>query len=148
MKHILVILLSVGLIFLRSGYEKFSGGIFVNSLEAILAKTAEKSPYSLFRDFLTTVVIPNSHIFGSLVMWGELLSGIAITFGSVMLLFRPQVNRLVKWVLISGLAGGLFLNINFWLGFGYTSPSADSLNLLMIIIEVVGLRVFTKSKTS
>lgn len=144
MKPLLVIILSVGLILLRSSFDKFAGGTFVNSLGAILTKSAEKNPYPFFKDILTLVAIPNSQVFGLLVLWGEFLSGVVITLGAIILLLKPQVNRLVKQMLVAGLAGGLFLNVNFWLGFGYTSPSADNLNLLMIVLEAVGLVVLTK----
>lgn len=131
-------LLSIGLIWIKSSLSKFNGGNFVSSLGETLTKTVDKNPYPLFKQFLTNVVIPNSELFGSLVIWGELLSGIAITAGVVLLLKQYQV-RWARLILILGLIGGIFLNINFWLGFGSASAASDNLNLLMIVMEAIGL---------
>lgn len=145
MKPLLLILLSIGLLWLKSSLGKFTSGTFVSGLGTTLSKVVDKNPYPWFKQFLNTVAIPNSQIFGSLVLWGELLSAIAIIFGSLSLLLKLKAGRLASLVLVAGLGGGLFLNIIFWLGFGYTSPSTDSLNLLMGVIEIVGLGVLTKS---
>lgn len=144
MKPILIIILSVGLIWLRSGYEKLIGGTFANSLGILLTKTAEKNPYPFFRDFLISVAIPNSQTFGLLVVWGELLAGVAMVLGAIILLLKPKVNRLANWMLIGGVTAGLFLNVNYWLGLGHTSPATETLNLLMIVLEVVALVVLRK----
>lgn len=138
-KAFVTILLFVGIIFLRSSLEKISQGQFVNSLGKILTGVAQKNPYPFYKNFLYSVAIPNSQLFGQLTMWGEFLSGVAITLGSLHLLFSIRKHHLAYLILVAGLIGGLFLNINFYLGFGYTSPSSDSLNLLMIFIELVGI---------
>ncbi len=177
-KQLLFILLSVSFIWLRSSFSKFISGNFAAALGETLNKTIDKNPYPLFKQFLISVVIPNSYLFGTLVMWGELLSGIAITAGVVLFLnqntpsvgfgdewFEKNLSRLrdtplfaagrgsllkqyqVKWarlVLTLGLAGGIFLNINFWLGLGSANPASDNLNLLMISIEVTGLYFLVK----
>ena len=139
MRPFLIILLSIGLLWLRSSYGKFTSGTFVNSLGGILTKAADKNPYPLFKQFLTSVAIPNSQVFGLLVLWGELLSAVAITAGVILLLIKSRLKRFASLVLLSGLASGLLLNIVFWLGFGYTSPSTESLNLLMGVIEIIGI---------
>lgn len=139
MKPLLLILLSIGLLWLRSSYGKLTGGTFVQALGETLSKVAPKNPYPWFKDFLTSVAVPNSQVLGSLVLWGELLSAVAITVGASMLLIKPKASKLVSLVLVLGLAGGVFLNIIFWLGFGYTSPSTDSLNLLMAIVQIIGI---------
>lgn len=118
---------------------KFASGNFVSNLGVTLTKTAEKNPYPWFKQFLTSVAIPNSQIFGFLVLWGEILSAVAILAGAGMLLVSPKSGRKASLILILGLLGGAFLNIIFWLGFGYASPSTDSLNLLMAVIEIIGI---------
>ncbi len=136
----LLIILSIGLLWARSNYEKFIGGKFVDSLGTTLTKAAEHNPYSWYKSFLQIVAIPNSVIFGQMVLWGEFLVAVAIIFPSIYLL-RKQ-NRFVYTILILGLIGGFFLNLNFWLGFGWTSPSTDNLNLLMGAIELTGAVIF------
>ncbi len=145
MRPLLLIFLSIGLLWLRSSFGKFTSGTFVNSLGATLTKTAEKNPYPWFKDFLTSVAIPNSQIFGQMVLWGEFLSSVAISVGAVLLLINPHPNKFVSLVLIAGLAGGALLNIIFWLGFGYTSPSTESLNLLMAVVQIIGIVVLLKN---
>lgn len=142
-KPLLLIFLSLGLLWLKSSLGKFSSGTFVSGLGGTLSKVADKNPYPWFKEFLNNIAIPNSQIFGTLVLWGEFLSALAIILGSIILL-KKDSNKFARFILIAGLAGGLFLNITFWLGFGYTSPSTDSLNLLMGVIEVVGLVALTK----
>ena len=144
MGPILLIILSVGILWLRSSFAKFTSGTFVNSLGATLTKTAEKNPYPWFKQFLNTVAIPNSQVFGLLVQWGELLSAVAITVGAILLLVNPHPNKLVSLILALGLAGGALLNIIFWLGFGYTSPSTDSLNLLMAVVQIIAIFIILK----
>lgn len=145
-KPLLVILLVIGLLWLKSSYGKITGGTFVTSLGATLTKVADKNPNLWFKQFLISTAIPNSQLFGLLVLWGELLCGIAITLGSILLLFQSKPNRMVGLMLGAGLVAGFLLNINFWLGFGYSNPSTDSLNLLMAAIEVIGLVSLLTSK--
>lgn len=139
MKPLLLILLTIGLLWLKSSLGKFASGNFVSNLGTSLTKAADKNPYPFFKEFLTSVAIPNSQIFGFLVSWGEFLSAVAITLGAGMLLVNPKANKPASLILILGLFGGAFLNIIFWFGFGYTSPSTDSLNLLMATVEVIGI---------
>lgn len=139
LKPLLFVLLSLGLLWTRSSYGKFTGGTFVSGLGQTLSKVSANNPYPWFKGFLTSVAIPNSQLFGVLVLWGEALSAVAITVGSVILLLNPNPNKLVVLGLIAGLTGALLLNIVFWVGFGSTSPSTDSVNLLMGVIELIGI---------
>lgn len=143
-KPLLLILLSIGLLWAKSSYGKFTSGTFVSGLGGTLSKIVDKNPYPWFKQFLNSIAIPNSQLFGTLVLWGELLSAVAIILGSLILL-KKDSNKFARLILIAGLAGGLFLNITFWLAFGYTSPSTDSLNLLMGVIEVIGILAFLKT---
>lgn len=145
MKPFLLVLLAVGLLWLRSSYGKLTGGTFVQNLGETLTKVAPKNPYPWFKEFLTSVAIPNSPIFGTLVLTGEFLSAVLITAGALGLLINPRPHKLLVKALTVGLLIGVFLNIIFWLGFGYTSPSTESLNLLMAVIEVIGIAVLVSS---
>lgn len=145
MKPLLLIFLSVGLLWLKSSLGKLTSGNFVSNLGGTLTKTADKNPYPFFKQFLLSVAIPNSQIFGSLVMWGEFLSAVAITLGALILLINPKANKLVNLLLIGGLAGGAFLNLIFWLAFGYSNASVDSLNLLMAVVEIIGVFALLKN---
>ncbi len=140
----LLITLAIGFVWARSNYEKFMGGKFVDSLGAILTKAAEYNPYPWYKSFLQNIAIPNSVIFAQMVLWGEFLVAAAIIFSSIYLLKKQ--NKFVYIILILGLSGGFFLNLNFWIAFAWTSPAADNLNLLMAAIELIGIIIFYRGK--
>lgn len=135
------IYLILGGIWLRSSWGKITGGKFVDSLGDVLTKMTPNNPYPAFKNFLLNIALPNSKIFGSLTMWGEFLTALAITLGSVYLIFYKGDQRLGLVILILGLLGGMFLNAIFYLGFGYSNVSTESLNLLMFLVELVGVVV-------
>ncbi|EKD85350.1 MAG: hypothetical protein ACD_38C00038G0014 [uncultured bacterium] len=143
-KPLLYIILTLGLLWAKISYAKFASGNFVAELGISLSKVQPKNPYPFFKEFLSNFAIPNSQIFGTMVLYGEALVAISLILGSSLLLFKAKVDRLATLFLIAGLLGGLFLNINFWLGFGWTSPSTDSLNLLMGAIEGLGIFFLVK----
>lgn len=144
-KGFLAIDLILGLTWLRSSWGKITGGKFVDSLGNLLSQMSQNNPYPLFKSFLQTVAIPNSKLFGMLTMWGEFLTALLITFASLYLLFFKADHRLGLIALILGLLGGMFLNAIFWLGFGYSNVSTDSLNILMFLVELVGVVVLVVS---
>lgn len=140
----LSVLLLVGLVWARSSLEKIIGGKFAANLGSVLTKNAQSNPFPMYKQFLESFAIPNPQLFGQLTMWGEFLTAASIIGGSLYLLFRNQNERLAYIVLIAGLVGGTFLNINFWFAFSWTSPANDSLNLLMIFIQLVGIITLVK----
>lgn len=137
---LLWVLLSVGLMWAKSSYSKFTSGNFVSGLGETLSKVSPKNPYPFYKQFIYSVAIPNSSIFGFMVLWGELLVSVSIVVGTVLLMMNP-LNKMAALALVAGLLGGLLLNITFWLGFGWTSASTDSINLLMGVIELIGIFV-------
>lgn len=138
-KYLLFILAVVGFIYLRSSWGKITGGEFVNSLGGTLGKFAAKNPYSWMQSFLQNVAIPNSKVFGLLTMWGEFLSALAILVAVFYLVFSSQKNKLFIWLLLTGCFVGMFLNLIFYFAAGWISPSTESLNLLMFMVELTGL---------
>ncbi|OGE25829.1 hypothetical protein A3C26_04175 [Candidatus Daviesbacteria bacterium RIFCSPHIGHO2_02_FULL_39_12] len=135
---LILILLAHGLIWLRSSYGKLAGGRFVDELGKTLTFFAGKNPYPFVKDFLTNTAIPNSKLFANLTMWGELLSALAIIAGASILLIKKSWDKKAAAVLISGLLGGMFLNAVFWLSSGWTSPSAENINLIMFATQLIG----------
>ncbi len=142
---ILWIFIAFGLQFLKSSYGKITGGKFVEGLTPTLKKFASENPNTWYKDFLNGSAIPNSQMLGNLVMWGELLSGIAMTIGSLYLLLNKGKGRAAQIILVLGLIGGAFLNFNFYFAAGWTGPSTEGINLLMLVIEIIGIVVFGKS---
>lgn len=138
-KYLYFIFATIGFIFLRSGYGKVSEGKFVGSLGETLSKFASKNPYPFVKNFLEQTAIPNAEIFGILTMYGEVFAGISLLGASTYLLFAAKSQRAIWVVLGAGLIVGSFLNVVFWLSAGYTSPSTESLNVVMLAVQVVGL---------
>lgn len=130
--------LAVALVWIRSSYGKFTSDAFSKGFASTMEKFASKNPYPWYKDFLQNVVQKNSDTFSFLVLWGELLTALSITAGSILLIVGVKDKKAVI-LLAGGLFGGMFLNAIFWLASGWTSPSSDSLNLLMFLVETVGL---------
>lgn len=148
-KGLLLIILANGLIFLKSGLGKATDEKYIGSLSGTLAKFASKNPYPFYKSFLETVAIPNSQIFATLTMLGELFTGATLVLGTMFLLLNKKNKKslVVTIALRLGLLVGVFLNLTFWLAAGYTSASTDSLNLLMVAIGLIGL-VYTSKLTA
>lgn len=147
-KFLYLIFAVTGYIFLESGYGKISGGKFVGSLAATLTKFAKDNPYPLVKNFLENIAIPNSMLFGFLTQWGELLTGLNLLGISALFMFYDKTNKKFYYLMSVGFATGLLLNLTFYFASGYTSPSSESLNLLMSAINLIGLIFVLKQATA
>lgn len=147
-KYLYILFAVVGYVFLKSGFEKIEGGKFVGGLAGTLEKFASKNPYPFFKNFLETVAIPNSTLFGVMTMWGEFLAGLALVLGSLYLIFSKGSNKLVYWGLLVSFLGAMLLNGTFYFAAGWTSPSTESLNLVMFFVGLVGFLFTLKKLTS
>lgn len=137
----LFVFLAIDLIWLKSSLGKWMGGVFINSLGGILTKFASQNPYPWYKEFLKSVAIPNSSLFGTLILLGETFVAFSLLFGLYFLISK-RVNTGIVWLVTLGLITGTLLNANFWLASGWTGASTDSLNLLMFLIEVIGVWYF------
>lgn len=147
-KYLLFILLVIDFIWIKSSYGKWTGGKFVAGMEGTLKKFASENPYPFVKDFLQGVAIPNASLFGILTMWGETLVGISLLVSLIWLLFKKQANKLILGLLLLGLLGGAFLNKVFYFSSGWMSPSSESLNLLMFMVEIAAAVYVFKLLTS
>lgn len=147
-KYLYIIFAVIGYVFLKSSFGKIEGGKFVEGLAGTLEKFASKNPYPFFKNFLETIAIPNSYIFGVLTMWGELLVGISLILGSLYLIFSKGTNKLVYFGLLLGFFGGMLLNGTFYFASGWISPSTESVNLVMFFVGLVGFLFTLKKLTS
>jgi uncharacterized membrane protein YphA (DoxX/SURF4 family) len=138
---LLAILFFIGLIWLRSSFGKVLGGEFVQNMGQSVGYFASKNPYPFVKDFLQSTVLPNASFFGNLTMWGEVFVALAITGSVLSILLTRRTAKPVLYVLLAGLLGGIFFNKIFWFSAGWTSPSTDSVNLVMLGVQLVGLIV-------
>ena len=138
----LAVLISLGLLFLKSGFEKVSGGKFVVSLNGTLTKFASENPNGWYKQLLQSTFIPNAQILGMLIMWGEIVTAVLLVVSGIILMVKPT-NKMAEWTLLAGLLGGISLNLNFYFAAGWTSPSTATTNLLMVFIEVIAIVVYS-----
>lgn len=141
----LLMLLPSGLVFLRSGFTKIIEEKFPGILGGTLKKFASENPYSFYKSFLENTVIPNAKIIGTFIMWAELITALSIIIPVLYLLTKKQKNKIVEIILIAGLILGISLNVNFWLAASWTGQSTDGLNLIMIMLQAIGIIFLLKS---
>lgn len=135
-KNFLILLLPIGLIWLKSSINKITEGKFVPSFAQTMSKLSSGNPNAWFKSLITSTAIPNAKLFAPAIMWGEFFTAICIVGGITALLFSYQ-QKLALWVLLFGLLGGIILNSLFYLGSAWTGVSTESLNLLMLTIEAI-----------
>ncbi|MCL5411746.1 MAG: hypothetical protein M1150_03330 [Patescibacteria group bacterium] len=137
---LVLIQMVIGYEWLQSGWEKIHSGTFASTIGKTLAAfTAAKNPNGWYVDFLKSSAIPNKELFANLTMYGELLVGIALLGGGLLLLFTSLGGyaRAYFWVLLAALVGGALMNLNFYFAAGWTSPSTSSVNVIMFLIELI-----------
>lgn len=135
----LVTVLALGAVWLKSSLGKFSSGDFVENLPATLERFASKNPHSFVVDFIKSVAVPNADFFGNLVLIGEFYVATSLALGALYLLFMKGSRSVMEVFLVVGLLGGAVMNVTFYLAAGWMSPSTESLNLLMLAVEILGL---------
>ncbi|OGH22122.1 MAG: hypothetical protein A3D75_02645 [Candidatus Levybacteria bacterium RIFCSPHIGHO2_02_FULL_37_18] len=146
-KSFLLLLLPLGLVWLKSSVTKIGGGKFIPFFAQTMAKLASNNPHSWFKSLVETIVIPNAKVFGPLIMWGEFITALCIVCGIVALIFAFE-QKLALWVLLAGLLGGFVLNTLFYFGAGWTGVSTETLNLLMLLTEGIAIYFVIKSLIS
>jgi len=112
----------VGYIWLSSGLGKLASPDLAGTMAGTLAKFASQNPHLGYKGILVSTIIPHAGLFGQLTAWGETLAGISLILGAITPL---------------GALGALFLNVNIYFAAAWTSPSVNSLSLLMIVLDVV-----------
>ncbi len=114
-----------GLVWLNSGITKLTTPDF--SIAKTVGFFASKNPYPWYADFLRNTVQANADLFTRLVMAGEILVGLSLIFG----LFTNV-----------GAFFGFFLSLNFFLAAGWTSPATYSLNLNMLLVQLMFIAAY------
>lgn len=132
-----ILLIPLSIIWLRSSIGKLTEGTFVENLNQTFARFAENNPYPWYKNLITTIAIPNFETIGAIVMWTEFVVALITLFCAIILLFRPIVQKPVLATLSIGLILGIILNVNFYFASGWTSPSSESLNFLMIAFQII-----------
>ena len=116
---------------LHSAWGKWSSTGFITNIDKTLDGFAAKTPYTAYGDFLSSIAVPNAEAFGNTIRSGEVLVGLALFLGGVLLLFKKRVPSVATWFLVIALFGGALMNLNFFLASGWSSPSTWGINVVM-----------------
>lgn len=123
---LLVMQVFAGYEWLMSGFTKAVRGGFPGGLAGEL-RDKSKDSASWYKSFLDGTIIPNAHLFGWLIMIGEILIGVALIAAAAVWLWRwdrlPDLGRMMV-LAVTALAalGAIFMAINFHLASGATQP--------------------------
>lgn len=119
---------------IMSGTTKLASGSFPQGLAGALTDSFKGNPNDWYVVFLKQVVLPNSVLFGYLIEWSELIVGIILVSGALVLLTRPRMPGepqhtmyvVYSVIVIFAAAVAAFQNINFhfFMG-GWIVPSID-----------------------
>ncbi|NQZ06824.1 MAG: DoxX family membrane protein [Algicola sp.] len=113
--------INIGVMFLIAAYAKLiAGDGWPGRMVGFLNFQAEKS-FGFYRDFITSVVVPNKEAFGYMVAYGELFVGLSLLLGLT-----------TRW----GAMVGVFLVSNFIMAKGvffWTPSSNDAMYILALL---------------
>ncbi len=126
----------IGLIWLKSAYAKFAGVAFSANLSKTLTLFASKNPFPWYAAFLQNWAIPNAGLFAELTRWGELVAAVLLLVTAVSAMRNIRLPHFHRLATLGALIGA-FLNLQFGLAAGWTSPSTETLNLLMLLIQIL-----------
>ncbi|MBN8234235.1 DoxX family protein [Halobacillus kuroshimensis] len=131
-----VIRVYIGVTWLKAGIGKLTGGFEVQGfLQGAISQAAGEHPavQGWWAAFLEGFALPNHTLFAQLVMWGEILAGIALilglfttaaAFGGILMNFaflfsgtvstNPQMVILTVFILAAGINAGRY-GLDHWI---------------------------------
>lgn len=111
-----------------SGTNKVLSGNFPQSLLNTLNSGFQNNPNSWYVTFLQKIVVPNSVSFGYMIEWTEVMVGLSLLVGAIILVGKPRMRGdsqhglviAISAVVILLTAVGAFFTVNFhfWMGHG------------------------------
>lgn len=123
----------------HSGWGKIYGGTFVGSIHTSFIRFENGNPHNWYIDSVLKSAKEYPALFANLVQWGEILTGLGLLFALTLYWFsKKSINKnIARCIAISALTGGVFMNLNFYFAAGWTSPSTNGLNILMLWMQTV-----------
>jgi thiosulfate dehydrogenase [quinone] large subunit len=122
---LVVLRVYLGTVFLVAAVPKLNGD-FTRQLVEFVENVGLKRGHPFYRPFLDTVVLPNAHLFGLMIPWGELLVGALLLIG---LLTRVSA------------AGAMLIVVNYMLVKGawlWTPSSNDAAFAVIALALLIG----------
>jgi hypothetical protein len=123
---LLTVQIVVGFEFFWTVLVKLVRGGFVSGLAADLQDRVQAAP-GWYRSLADSVIIPNAHLFGYLVLIGELFVGITLIVTAVVWLVRwdslsPAARRTLTGLIVLAAAAALLMNLNYHIANGAANP--------------------------
>jgi thiosulfate dehydrogenase (quinone) large subunit len=131
-----------------SGTNKVLSGNFPQSLLDTLNSGIQNNPNSWYITFLQKIVVPNSVSFGYLVEWTEVMVGLALLVGAIILVGKPRMRGdsqhaiviavSVAVILLAAVGAFFTVNFHFWMGHGIipgigAAPTDEGIDLDALI---------------
>lgn len=130
---------------LRASYGKFVAEPgkpgFIEGMPKTLGFFTKDNPHQFYVDFLKNA---DPSLLGNLTRYSELAVGLALAIAVIGLFFKIGSRKLMLALGGLGALGGMLLNLNFYLAAGHTSPSTESVNLVMGLVQLILLGYFLK----
>ncbi|HZS79748.1 MAG TPA: hypothetical protein VFA41_24265 [Ktedonobacteraceae bacterium] len=109
-----------------SGINKVLSGTFPQQLDSTLQGGFQDNPNSWYIGFLKAFVMPHGVFFGYLIEWTEVITGLALLAGAIIVLSSPRLREdaqhklavgICTLVIFAAIAGSLMtINYHFWIG--------------------------------
>lgn len=126
----------IGWEWITSGLVKVLSGSFPQSLSDTLTEGFQGNPNGWYISFLRSVVLPHSVFYGYLIEWAEVIVGVVLLFGVLLLIGRPKalvnaprnvsVSMYATVAVVAVIAAFLCINFHFWMGKSIIpGPGAD-----------------------
>ncbi len=118
---------------LMAGLEKISDPNFTSGMGVTISYFASKNPFVWYTTFLRGFVAENAATFGYLVEWSQVVVAVTLFISAIMIVYTKQsiLLRTFFGATIVVLLAGAFMNANFYLAAGWTSPGTHGINVLM-----------------
>ena len=131
-----------------SGTNKVLSGTFPQSLLDTLNTGIQNNPNSWYISFLQKVAVPQSVSLGYMIEWTEVMVGLALLAGALILIGKPRMRGDPQHSLVVAISGAVILlaavgafftvNFHFWMGHGIipgigAAPTDEGIDLDALI---------------
>jgi len=131
--HVVLMRLWIGYYLLQQGIRKYNRNFpSTDWIGTQIGDLNKVEIYDWYKSFLVDVVVPNKELFGSLVMWGEILVGACILVG-----------LLTRWSAVVG----LFMLVNYFFGPGMARGGASLAQQQTFIVALVMIILSNPGRT-